>query len=323
MATNKKTQDVSAIFLETGINAKVIITATDNTYEIDTKNPKDNWLYPAFLGFKKLKEKLNSENKKVKTFATIGTGQGIDAVGAQYAFNAQEIILTDIHPKVVSVAQQNFINNSPLPLPRFKTFIGNLCEPLNKNKIIADIIYTNLPNIPLDGSETPFTGQLTSTFFDTSWIQKTTHQLEKYLLSLQNAFLFSASKSLIPGGSVIINLGGRVPLWIIKKMFTDAGYHYQELFNMFKLQTQPEWVLGGYARAEEKYKVNFDFYRFDIAQQKLNKQFDNQNISAAQLKQILKPFRVNATEALKLYIYKHERIGHTVQLIRGIKKTPA
>ncbi len=197
--------------------------------------------------------------------------------------------------------------------------MGNLCEPLIEGDIKADLIYANLPNIPLDGSGSAMGGQLTSTFFDVNWIEKCPRNLEQYLLGLQNAFLQSAYGSLSPNGSVIVNLGGRVPVEIIKNMFLNNGFEYQELFSMFKIQTQPEWVLGGYARAEEKYKVVFDFYRYDLAFQKLRKQLENKNILSIELKKILKPFRVSATEGLKKFVYDKERIGHVVQIIMGIK----
>ena len=102
-------------------------------------------------------------------------------------------------------------------------------------------------------------------------------------------------------------------------MFTAAGYTYKELYNTFKVQSQPEWVLGGYARAEEKYKVKFDFYLFDPAQNWLQKNTTAPNLSATKLKRQLKPFRINANDALRRSAYHNERIGHIVQVIRGIK----
>ncbi len=172
----------------------------------------------------------------------------------------------------------------------------------------------------MDGSDSAFGGQLTSTFFDESWIPKCSPLQGRYLLRLQNAFLRDAYAALSPGGSVIINLGGRVPVSLVKEMFVAAGYQYQELFAMLKVQLQPEWVLGGYARAEKKYHVVFDLYRFDAARKKFEVLLRDKNISTLELKKILKPFHVSATEGLKRLVYGHERIGHIVQVIRGVKK---
>ncbi len=312
-------QNVSSLFASVGIKHPVIINTTEHTYEVNAVKPKNNWLYPAFKGFLKLRKKLPCGKSSTLTFASIGTGQGIDAIGAYHIFHPKKIIITDIHPEVIPIAKNNFLKNTDHKT-NFVAYVGNLCDPLSKNKIVADIIYANLPNIPFEGVGSNFGGQLTSTFFNEQWINNKSRILEKYLLSLQNAFLYSAWPNLSPRGSVIVNLGGRIPLQLIKKMFTDAGFKYEELFNTLKIQSQPEWVLGGYARAEEKYKVTFDFYRFDAAKSKYGKKLEKENLSANKLKKMLRPFRISATEGLKLLIYRQETIGHLVQIIRGVKK---
>ncbi|OGH87829.1 MAG: hypothetical protein A3J93_05360 [Candidatus Magasanikbacteria bacterium RIFOXYC2_FULL_42_28] len=316
----KNKQDVTSLFKAVGIPGRFIITATNNTYEIDALEPKNNWLYPAFRGFQNLSTRLTKENKPTDTFVAIGTGQGLDAVGAYHILKPKNIIITDLHPAVVPITEKNFYQNIKNGSAAVMALTGNLCEPLRQNKITADIIYANLPNIPLSEADTILSGQLTSTFFDASRAPHSPSLLNAYLLGLQNAFLQDAHASLAPGGSVIINLGGRVPIALIQTMFADAGYTYQELYATFKLQTQPEWVLGGYARAEEKYKKRFDFYRYDAASARLGTKIFEENISAVKLKKLLEPFLINATSALKRCVYDHERVGHVVQIIRGLKK---
>lgn len=313
------TQDISPLFKIVGINRAVTITTTENTYEVDPEHPEDNWLYPAFRGFEKLRQRLVAEQKPTKIFATIGTGQGVDAIGAYYILHPQSVVVTDILDAVVPIAKENVLQNTPRTL-RVEAYHGNLCEPLQQHNIVPDIIYANLPNIPFEGSGSIYSGQLTATFFSQQWIKTCPQIFEHYLLCLQRSFLYDAYATLRLNGSVVLNLGGRVPLPLVKDMFHDVGFEYEELFNMLKVQSQPEWVLGGYARAEQKYNVIFDFYRFDVAYKKLGEQLAKENYSAAQLKQILKPFRVSASEGLKRFVYAQERIGHIVQIIRGIKR---
>lgn len=315
----KTNQNISSLFKSVGIKRNVVITTTDNTYEVDSMNPRDNWLYPAFKGFAILRERLTIERKPTKIFATIGTGQGVDAIGAYTILRPQTVIMTDILDAVVPVAKENIMQNTPRAL-RVEAYHGNLCEPLRQHNIVPDVIYANLPNIPFDGSGSIYSGQLTATFFSQEWIKACPAMFEHYLLCLQRSFLHDAYATLELQGSVVLNLGGRVPLSLVKNMFREAGFAYEALFNMFKVQSQPEWVLGGYARAEQKYKVTFDFYRFDAAYKKLGEQLANENYSAEQLKQILKPFRVSASEGLKRFVYAQERIGHLVQIIRGVKQ---
>ncbi len=313
-------QDVSSLFAAVGVDRSIQIRTTEHTYEIDARHPKDNWLYPAFRGFQCLRKELKEEGKRVKVFVTIGTGQGVDATGAYYILRPQRMIITDIHAGVISIARQNLVNNTR-PTLRIDAYCGNLCQPLRDHDILADVIYANLPNIPFDGTGSPYSGQLTSTFFSKEWVSESSPTIQKYLLGLQNAFLTEAGASLVPGGSVVLNLGGRIPIPLVQEMFAKAGFEYQELYTTLKVQSQSEWVLGGYARAEKRYGTTFDFYGFDAAQKKFSQEESKQERrSAAQLKNALKPFHISATDALKRFVYQHERIGHLVQVIRGIKQ---
>lgn len=316
--SHDRKQDVSSLFSVVGLPQRVVIQATEHTYEVDARNPKNNWLYPAFRGFQILNMRLRQEGRRVETFASIGTGQGVDAIGAYSIFRPRHIILTDIHPAVISVAQENVLKNVPKAV-RLLAYAGNLCEPLRDHGVRPDLIYANLPNIPFDGSGSPYSGQLTSTFFCQKWIPKCSPRIDHYLLGLQRAMIHEASKSLARGGSLVLNLGGRVPIPLVQKIFADAGLNYQELFTMFKVQSQSEWVLGGYARAEKRFSVAFDFYRFDTAQRLLKKSMRDEQGPCLQLKMILKPTHVTAAEAMKRFVYQHERIGHLVQVIRGEK----
>ncbi len=318
--SSKRTmQDISSIFKAVGIMFHVVIDTTENTYEIDSANPEDNWLYPAFRGFEKLRQHLITKQKPIKIFATIGTGQGVDAIGAYHILHPQSVVVTDILDAVVPIAKENVIQNTPKIL-RVEAYHGNLCEPLREHNVAPDIIYANLPNIPFEGSGSIYSRQLTATFFSQEWIKACPPIFEHYLLCLQRSFLHDAYATLRSCGSVVLNLGGRVPLSLVKNMFREAGFTYEELFNMLKVQSQPEWVLGGYARAEQKHRVTFDFYRFDAVYKKIGKQLTREDYSAAQLKQMLKPFRVSASEGLKRFVYAQERIGHIVQIIRGVKQ---
>ncbi len=313
-------QNISPLFKALDIPGNFVITTTDHTYEIDALEPCNNWLFPAFKAFQKLAADYKKQSRLINTFVTVGTGPGIDAIGASHILKPRSVTLTDIHPAVLPIAEKNFKKNKNSATIDTQILLGNLCAPLKKYGIAADLIYANLPNISLDDADSILSGQLTSTFFDVKILPACPTDLSKFLLCMQNGFLHDAYDTLAPNGSVIINLGGRVPLPLVKKMFTAAGYTYKELYNTFKVQSQPEWVLGGYARAEEKYKVSFDFYRYDKALEKVGKYLESDIISGAELKECLEPFRVSATEGLKHLIYDHERIGHVVHVLQGIKK---
>ncbi|MBI5798595.1 MAG: hypothetical protein HZB10_01545 [Candidatus Yonathbacteria bacterium] len=316
----KHQQDVSSLFRCVGLNVRSKITTTEHTYEIDARHPRDNWLYPAFRAFQILQKQLQKEGRRVRAFTTIGTGQGVDAIGAYFIFRPRQIILIDIHPNVIVTAEENVLDNTASTV-RISAYTGNLCQPLRDHALRPDLIYAKLPNIPFDGSGSLYSGQLTATFFSQEWIAKSSRVIEQYLLGQQQAVIREASACLASGGSLVLNLGARVPIVLVQQMFTNARLKYQELYTMFKIQSQPEWVLGGYARAEKRYGVTFDFYRFDAAKQQLGSILAKENLTAEQLKKLLKPFHLSATDALKQLVYQRERIGHLVQVIRGIRRT--
>ena len=66
-----------------------------------------------------------------------------------------------------------------------------------------------------------------------------------------------------------------------------------------------------------RFQIKFDFYQMDEASS-LIKKLPTAGVSAQELKNILSPHRITATEAVLLS--QQQNIGHIVQIIRGIKK---
>ncbi len=310
--------DISQLFESVGVHKEVKVNMNDATYEVDATEPKNNWLYPAFKGFQKLQKSLEDDGKHVDTFVSIGTGQAIDGIGANEIFAPKKVVLTDNNSKVIAISDANFKMNSNGEA-ECVVLEGSLCKPLRDHGITADVIYANLPNVPKDDSEAVMQGMNSATFVDAATVASTPEKYQRYLLGLQYAFLKDAVGSLNDGGCVVVNLGGRVPVELVQDMFQECGYSYKELYTMFKLQSQPEEVLTGYAEAELQHGVTFDFYRYDDSFAALEAQ-DTERISATQLKALLAPFRVSATEGLAL-LAKGEKIGHVVHLLRGQKTT--
>lgn len=319
---NKKSEtfrvDVSGLFAAASMDCRVIAEMNEHTYEVDLKEPRNNWLYPAFLGFQELQKRLIAEGKPVNTFATIGTGAGIDAIGAFEIFHPSRMVMTDIHPDVLPIATHNFERHTTNQAVPFWVCLGHLAEPLRQNAVIADVIYANLPNVPfVQQNASLFSQQLTSSFYNPR-LSCSIDTVNRYLLGMQFALLEDAKSSLVDGGSLIVNLGGRVPVELMQELFERSGYEYEELVTILKAQSQPELMLPSYARAQKKGRVEFDFYRLDEANELL-KNLPTAGVSAKELKHLLTPVRVTATQAVGLH-KRHERIGHIVQIIRGIKR---
>lgn len=315
------TVDAAPIFAAAGLMGpedKVEAEMNEHTYELDLAHPKDNWLYPAFRAFQNLKAKLDARKEKVGTFVTIGTGPGLDAIGGLEIFTPSEVVVTDLHPDVVPIAKRNFqryLGTYGIPSPRFQALEGYLTEPLRQKHITADVIYANLPNVPSHDKVRLYNDQNTASYFDASKVHAP-EELSRYLLAMQHTFLKNAHGSLKPGGSVVLNLGGRVPTEMVEKMFKDSGYKYEELFTTLKVQSQPEIILPGYAEAEKAGGVEFDFYYIDELLE-LVRQLSFDGASVRDFKRALRNYRVSASQGEELFRSRGARIGHIVQVIRG------
>jgi hypothetical protein len=80
------TLEVSDLFKVLGMQTSGKVEMNENTYDFDPQNLKDSWLYPVFLGLLELKK----QGFKPNSFATIGTGSGIDSIGAFELFHPKQ-----------------------------------------------------------------------------------------------------------------------------------------------------------------------------------------------------------------------------------------
>ena len=75
---------------------------------------------------------------------------GLDALAAIEILRAKNVIITDLHDDVVSLAQHNIVSNT---LGRHKlnvcARVGDLLDPLQDEPICLDLLYENLPNLPI------------------------------------------------------------------------------------------------------------------------------------------------------------------------------
>lgn len=317
----KSKVDVSSLFQSVGIDRRVVVDVNEHSYEVDLEDAKNNWLYPAFLGFTELCARLQKEGKRVDTFVTVGTGPGIDAIGAFEILYPRTVIMTDVHPDVLPLAQKNFSQHVPNGQVVSQTLQGSLLEPLQARHLKVDVIYANVPNVPFtQAADALLSEQLTSSFFNPKISAGVPQDIRRYMLSMQYRTVQAAYDCLVPGGSVLINLGGRVPVDLVEHMFQEQGYTCEELVVLLKMQSQPKIMLASYAQAEKDNQVEFDFYRYGEARQILENA--HKKLSTRQMKSLLRTCRVSATEAWRLFSQHKERIGHIVQLLRGLKGGP-
>lgn len=301
--------DLSSLFVAARVPNGGVVTITEHTHDYDPAFPKNHWLYPALLGFKKYEQKYG----KVKSYASIGAGSAIDAIGAHRIFKSNEIALVDIHPQITPIAKMNVENNVDKQTT-VVAYTGDLCQPLNAQQSKFDLVYANIPNIPSD--QPRFAARDSASYYTKRDPKGCPKLFDDYLLTLQYLFLKEAKQVIKSGGAVVDAIGGRLPYEILEKLFIVNGYKFEELASVFKIQTEPGYILKGYAEAEERGSVEFDFYYYEEAQARWL-ELEDLDLSGPELKKQLAPYKVNARTAYGGYLNGKRNFGHVVHILCG------
>ncbi len=302
------------------LKKNLVLKITENTYPPKVSSNKSDWVVtvalPAFQAYQKKYPDM------VKHFCSIGTGCGVDLLAAIEVFNPTSVTFTDLHESVVEIARKNveanLINESLVSL---KGLTGSLASPLVEAKMKFNLIYENLPNIPL-----PDDIDILNSINSASYINVSDSNLQEIgtisndLTELHFLFLQQAKETLYENGCVISSIGARRPLKNILEMPKYAGYNTRLLTYTWKIQSEAEEVLMGYAEQESKGKGPFYFYEVNV----LEDMFSNYNpVEAANkafaIEAILEKSKITATDGIELS-KKGMSIGHTVA---ALKSTPA
>lgn len=251
-------------------------------------------------------------------FCTIGTGAGLDALAAVEILRSRTVGFTDLHEDVLAYARENIHSNLLNEDVELIGGAGDLLTPLAGKLSQIDLIYENLPNIPMAGKEDLADGQTSSTFI-TERSEEIPGFAEKNLVTLHYLALQQAHPLLRVGGRVLSSIGARIPLSEILALSGAAGYNGSILTYTWKVQSEPTEVVGGYAQWEREGLGPFHFYPVSV----LHDAFENLSPAAAgaqalTLEKELAPFEVPALEALAL-VEKGERVGHTVAILDSVK----
>jgi methylase of polypeptide subunit release factors len=277
----------------------VLVRYSDRAYALQPEAAA-NWVWHAFRGFARLK------HKRPRVFASIGSGTGVDAIGAARIFeDLERIIVTDVEQAIVEQAVDN-VRRNVRPDIEVIGLCGDVCTPLLKSGMRADIIYANLPNIPAHEPRSH------GTFYRPQTASESSGDLGDYLLGLQHRFLVSAKHALSPEGEVAFMIGGRFPLCVLDTLQVSTAFELREIVSALKVQTEAECVTAGYAERERD-SVRFEFYDYERASTLLGPGAPD---SGAALKARLAAAMTSATEALAI-VRNGGRVGHTLHMLAG------
>ena len=294
------------------------IEVADHAYLPKTEDIKSDWVaYIAAPAFKLIREKLGHD---IDSFVSIGTGSGIDVLTGIELLGAKRVGFTDLQRSVVAAAAQNVRSNiKETSKIEFEFGDGDLLQPLQNGKRNYDVIYENLPNVPL-ANNTKIEDKRNSGHYLEKREEAIPEFVHEQMLDLHYLALKQARDYLAENGAVYSSLGGRVPLNAFIKLGELAGLRSEIFTYSWKVQAEPEDVISGYAAQEKAGLGPFRFYRAED----LQKAFANISVKdsgkrAFEIEKTLDSVKLTATAAYEAF-KKGEVIGHTVAVLKSSLK---
>jgi hypothetical protein len=296
------------------IKRKLSIELSNHSYLPRTDDLQSDWVaWAAVPAFKLYMRRLR--RKRIDSFCSIGTGSGVDVLAAMEIMGAQRVGLTDVHEDVVATAVSNVVRNKK---PGSRTIVqagnGDLLAPLKQYSAKYELIYENLPNVPMPDAEDLADGRKSSLYL-AKRKEKIPELIRSRMLDLHYLALVQAEGFLLPKGKVLSVMGGRVPLDVFLELGRLAGYTSSILLYTWKIQADAGEIIRDYAQKQKKGFGPFHFYKSSV----LEKKFASVNqarsgATAAKIEKSLASHRLDAVEAYEEF-KKGVSIGHTVVVL--------
>ncbi len=296
------------------INDGLDLTLTDHSFLPRPDDLASDWVASvAAPAFKLLRQQRGPQ----AAFCSIGTGSGLDALVGIEILSASCVGITDVHEDVVRTAAENIARNHRSECPvAIEAGYGDLLTPLRDFHPRYDVIYENLPNIPLQQGA-HLDEKRTSSSHVSPRSETLPQFVSKQLLELHYLALRQSRDFLRPGGVVLSMLGGRVPLKVFHRMARHAGFSPVVLSYTWKVQTDPEAMIRRHAEQQQAGFGPFFFYPAKV----LEKTFASIDPAttgsrAGEIEAALLPRRLDAVAAYAAF-KEGVRIGHTVVVLQS------
>jgi methylase of polypeptide subunit release factors len=299
------------------------LEVNEHTYPPKVGMFKHDWVagvgFPAFLAY----AAEYRHARPIRSFCSVGTGAGIDALAALECFDLDRVVVTDIHPDIVSCAVRN-IKRSCLEggaNAEVTGYSGDLLTPLPATDEKFDLIYENLPNIPASADM-----DILRLYNSSSFVSRPERAAPDggaplargALLELHCALLEQARPLLSPEGRVLCSIGSRASLDKIQGAIAETGYKARPLVFTWKVQTEAPDVVAGYAEYESQGLGPFHFYPLSILIETFRGISPAQGAARAwELEERLHPWRLTAAEGHEIVLAGGE-VGHTAVIMEAV-----
>ena len=294
------------------------VAVTDHAYLPKTEDITSDWVaYIAAPAFKLIRENLGHD---VEAFASIGTGSGIDVLTGTELLGAKRVGFTDLQKSVVNAAAENIKKNlKDADSIELEFGAGDLLQPLQNGNRRYDVIYENLPNVPLTDN-TKIEDKRNSGHYLEKRVEVIPEFVHEQMLDLHYLALKQARDYLANKGAVYSTLGGRVPLSAFIKLGELAGLSSEIFTYSWKVQAEPEDVISGYAAQEKAGLGPFRFYRAaDLQKAFASISVKESGKNAFEIEKSLESSKLTAKDAYEAF-QKGEVIGHTVAVLKSSVK---
>jgi methylase of polypeptide subunit release factors len=266
---------------------------------------------PAFCLFRQRRG-----SAAIESFCSIGTGSGLDVLTAIELLAATRVGLTDVHEDVVTTAIDNVRRNlRPQHVVTIEAGFGDLLSPLAPYGSRYDLIYENLPNVPLQSAEALAEKRVSSAFVPPRK-EVLPALVKRQMLDLHYLALRQSPSFLRPCGSVLSCLGARVPLQVFLSLGELAGFSSSILTYGWKVQDDAS-LIHAYAQHQKDGYGPFHYYRADELQSVFSA-IDpaTSGTEALRIERELQPLQLDPTAAIRAH-EAGERIGHAVAVLES------
>jgi hypothetical protein len=301
------------------IKDRLGIEIADRAYLPDTADLQRDWISSVTApAFKLLRARRGGE--ACRAFASVGTGSGADALAAVELLGANVIGVTDLFEDVVVAAAGNVRRNlRPGVDIALHARAGDLLQPLSAAGQRFDIVYENLPNLPLADASALETGRTSAAFLPPR-AETIPAFVKDWLLVLHYLALVQARDFLHTGGAVISAVGARFPLEVLIRMAEAAGYTANFLTYSWKVQADAAELIPSYAQWQRQGLGPFYFYPAAcLAEAFAQLDLEEAGRNAVAIEESLRAERLDAIEAWEAF-QRGERIGHAVAVLHSTQR---
>jgi methylase of polypeptide subunit release factors len=235
------------------VRRPIELVLTEQTYPLEP-SIEQSWLPIAFRAFERL-----ARRRPVEHVLIIGTGNGLDALGAVEILGPRSLTVTDLHEDSLAVSRHNVMAHLASPdLIELGFHAGDLmsCVPPGRS---FSLVYENLPNVTSSPGHDLRRGTLAGRFYPPTEAV-VPEPYARYMLDVHYRFLQQARPRVDRGGGVLTAIGGRMPDDVVFDLHRACGLRPELVAFDLKLQAEPRLMVPPYRRAESERGVAFRFY---------------------------------------------------------------